>query len=393
MYFTELADDGGGPPDSRRYVVGTYRGHVLGEAIGGSRQGDPTQSWRLWSARKRGCDHAVDRCSPHQTRADDSGAACPRGTGGAAGEHRARRRLDLAEPASAGQRTEIGRVRRCQHWLGGWSGGTIIKTADGGTTWALQTSGTTTHLYSVVFVDTTTGWAVGGGYDIAGKAYYNCILKDRRRGPDMGPAERWNRLPTLFGGLRRHHSTGWAVGEMGTIVKTTDGGTTWTQQKSGTTSNLSSVVFIDTNTGWVTCPGIERILKTTDGGATWTAQSSGSTKDFYSVAFADASTGWVVGGDWDDDWASTGGAILRTTDGGNTWTPQDSGTTERLNSVAFARTQGTRLGGGCRGHHPEDCRWRCDVDTIRTRALRAASFGRLHRRQNRLGGRSVAGRF
>ena len=44
-------------------------------------------------------------------------------------------------------------------------------------------------------------------------------------------------------------STGWAVGENGTIVKTTDGGTNWTIQTSGTTYILMGVSFTDANTG------------------------------------------------------------------------------------------------------------------------------------------------
>src|SRR5712692_1350425 len=40
-----------------------------------------------------------------------------------------------------------------------------------------------------------------------------------------------------------------AVGELGTIVRTTDGGTTWTAQTSGTTNYLIGVFFVDANTG------------------------------------------------------------------------------------------------------------------------------------------------
>jgi photosystem II stability/assembly factor-like uncharacterized protein len=39
-------------------------------------------------------------------------------------------------------------------------------------------------------------------------------------------------------------SNGWAVGSGGTIVHTSDGGLTWTPQNSGTSSGLSSVVFL-----------------------------------------------------------------------------------------------------------------------------------------------------
>ncbi len=44
-------------------------------------------------------------------------------------------------------------------------------------------------------------------------------------------------------------NTGTAVGLYGTILRTTDGGATWTRQSSGTASNLYSVSFTNANTG------------------------------------------------------------------------------------------------------------------------------------------------
>src|SRR5205814_1458906 len=44
-------------------------------------------------------------------------------------------------------------------------------------------------------------------------------------------------------------NTGNAVGEGGTILRTTDGGATWKQQSSGTTHWLYGVFFTDANTG------------------------------------------------------------------------------------------------------------------------------------------------
>lgn len=50
----------------------------------------------------------------------------------------------------------------------------------------------------------------------------------------------------------------------------------WFPQSSGTTVDLKSVYFIDSNTGWVAgYNGL--ILNTTDGGTSWTHQNSGIT--------------------------------------------------------------------------------------------------------------------
>jgi photosystem II stability/assembly factor-like uncharacterized protein len=44
-------------------------------------------------------------------------------------------------------------------------------------------------------------------------------------------------------------STGTAVGQGGTILRTVDGGATWTLQSSGTTNFLWAVSFVDASTG------------------------------------------------------------------------------------------------------------------------------------------------
>ncbi len=113
---------------------------------------------------------------------------------------------------------------------------------------------------------------------------------------------------TCRGGQYVDPSTATVVGadsQGGLILRTTDGGITWTRQLAGT-SPLLGVSFVDADTG--TAVGAEgTILHTTDGGATWTLQSSGTTVPLSGVTFVDANTGWAVG---------EGGTILHTTTGG-----------------------------------------------------------------------------
>jgi photosystem II stability/assembly factor-like uncharacterized protein len=121
-------------------------------------------------------------------------------------------------------------------------------------------------------------------------------------------------------------NTGYAVGYDGTILKTTNGGTDWTAQSSGTTKWLHLVYFTDANTGYAV--GYDgTIIKTTNGGTDWTALSSGTTAHLLSVCFTDANIGYAVGGS---------GTIFKTTNGGTDWTAQSSGAGwNSLNSVYF----------------------------------------------------------
>ena len=109
-------------------------------------------------------------------------------------------------------------------------------------------------------------------------------------------------------------NTATSVGELGTILRTTNGGAKWENQSSGIMNDLLGVSFTDANTG--TAVGDSgTILHTTNGGAIWNSQSSGTTNYLLGVSFTDANTGTVVGG---------GGTILHTTNGGTIWTSQSS---------------------------------------------------------------------
>lgn len=58
------------------------------------------------------------------------------------------------------------------------------------------------------------------------------------------------------------------VGDDGTILKTTDGGTNWIQKISGTNNDLNKVQFVNSNIGYAIGAN-GTLLKTTDGGENW----------------------------------------------------------------------------------------------------------------------------
>jgi len=104
----------------------------------------------------------------------------------------------------------------------------------------------------------------------------------------------------------------YAVGDLGTILKSTDGGTNWTVLKPLTTATYRSVWFTDENNG-VVVGDAGTVLKTSDGGASWSIRQIDNSINFNGVSFADAMTGTIVG---------DAGALYRTKDGGNSWAPQ-----------------------------------------------------------------------
>ena len=104
----------------------------------------------------------------------------------------------------------------------------------------------------------------------------------------------------------------------------------WTAANSGTTNNLNRVYLLDSGVGFAVGDA-GTILKTTDSGMTWSPLTSGTTNALRDAYFFDATQGVVVGEQ---------GLILRTTDGGAGWQSVTSGVTDTLGSVSFTGLNG-----------------------------------------------------
>jgi photosystem II stability/assembly factor-like uncharacterized protein len=140
---------------------------------------------------------------------------------------------------------------------------------------------------------------------------------------------------------------GWAVGDSGVIVHTTNSGDNWNIQASGIfSSKLEDVFFLDRNLGWIVCIDSTfktRVLSTTNGGSTW-AQSffPDTTVSFSTISFINASTGFISG---------FTGKIFKTTNNGTGWFECGYDTTGCLylfpkNDICFINSQTGYICGG-----------------------------------------------
>lgn len=102
-----------------------------------------------------------------------------------------------------------------------------------------------------------------------------------------------------------------AVGDRGHILFSTDAGASWTQAAVPTRALLTGVTLGDGGTGWAVGHD-EVILRTADGGATWTLvrQAPETERPLLDVWFANARDGLAAG---------AYGSLLVTRDGGLTW--------------------------------------------------------------------------
>jgi hypothetical protein len=119
----------------------------------------------------------------------------------------------------------------------------------------------------------------------------------------------------------------------GSLLHTTDGGTTWTGVRAtlpGSVYGIRAMEFADASEGWLlaeTQYGV-LLLHTIDGGAHWGAISIDDAWDLRAMYFSGHTDGWIVGG-YD--------TILATTDGGGMApiTASNSGRSSRWTNKSF----------------------------------------------------------
>ncbi|MBL0174171.1 MAG: choice-of-anchor D domain-containing protein [Ignavibacteria bacterium] len=177
--------------------------------------------------------------------------------------------------------------------------GIIMTTRDAGDTWTRASSPVTARLYGISFPDTTVGYCCGAG---------GTILKST----DLGRS--WvAQASSTARDLRAIHFTdrahGYAVADW-LVVKTTDGGTTWTPE----TGSGQAIFFRDSATGFA--GSANTIIRTENSARSWsTVSSEAAAVDAGSgvvqaIAFGSNTFGAAVG---------DRGLVLLSTDGGRVW--------------------------------------------------------------------------
>lgn len=130
-------------------------------------------------------------------------------------------------------------------------------------------------------------------------------------------------------------NTGYACGDLGTIIRTTNGGQNWTSHVTGTNEILTSMAVNPSNINVVYAAGFNgTLLKTTNAGNNWALQNVGGL--YNAIVFKDANTGIAAG---------IGGIVYRTTNAGTNWVNVDPGI--GLITISSLYIGGGVIYGGC----------------------------------------------
>ena len=185
--------------------------------------------------------------------------------------------------------------------------------------WFSQTSGVSNHILNVFFIDEYIGWVVGD---------MMTILKTTNGGENWIILSSGGYPESVYDVFFKDQYNGIIIGGSPTntvAAITTNGGSSWIGVPTGTSSILADIFFTDNNNGWIVGDwGV--LLKTTNAGWNWTSQNSGTNNFLRGIVFNSPTTATIIG---------YSGTILRTTNGGQNWFSQNSGISNHLWDISF----------------------------------------------------------
>jgi photosystem II stability/assembly factor-like uncharacterized protein len=209
----------------------------------------------------------------------------------------------------------------------------LFKTIDGGKSFDLLKDQSGNTIFGIHFFDSNTGFityagrlfkTIDGGINWVEVAQVNKLDKIKFINKNIG---------FLYGGTTDTPFAGGEPVSFGGILKTTDGGLTWTDLNLSV-AEITALYFIDANTGYFSTTAFDsKIYKTLDGGTTWNLINDEVEGLILEMIFLDVNNGFLV---------THEGKIYRTIDGGSNWSV-DYETTNGLKLLSMAKTSDNQL--------------------------------------------------
>lgn len=252
-------------------------------------------------------------------------------------------------------------------WASG-TGGTVIRTVDGGQSWSVMAVPGAEKLdfRGIWAWDADTAFVMSSGKAEDGLAR---IYRTTNGGKDWAPAFEQKTPGVFFDAIafwdRRHGIVlSDPVEGRFLIFLTDDGGATWRQSSApslpgeGAFAASNSCLVVQATTDvWFGTGGakVARVFRSRDRGRTWSVAETGihpgnASSGIFSLAFRDRKHGMAVGGDYANPDGPPLPNALSTSDGGKTWRTAGAAA-KYLSSVVFKPGTGQATAAGINGIH------------------------------------------
>lgn len=214
---------------------------------------------------------------------------------------------------------DLSAVNNERVWVAVGDGGDAASSNDG-KSWSAETTGTAQNLNDIATDGAGLFVAVGSGGTILTRSFAG-TWTSRTSGVSA----------TLTAVAYDPINGEWiAVGSSGTVVTSPDG-TTWTDRTpaSGTTETLNGV-DTDGAGGAKACGDNGTIIRSADGGASWSADTSNSTDDLSDIHHSEGEGHWLSVG-------QNSGDVLKVDTGGTTWSVVSDNLSGTITALATDR--------------------------------------------------------
>lgn len=205
-------------------------------------------------------------------------------------------------------------------WISGQNG-VLMHTSNGGGKWIQKISGTVSEIPDIFVRTKNDIWALEYRYPVDDTSWFGTNILHSTNAGEQWSVQRYDSIifQTIF---FQDSLTGFIAGSNGTIVKTTNAGSSWYKVAEGDSAHQNKwpivrIKFFNKTLGYAVGGQLEitgLIWKTTNGGETWNSQQI-AIDPIYSIHIFDSLHIFCGMGDLD----SQGAGFLRSTDAGTSW--------------------------------------------------------------------------
>ena len=201
--------------------------------------------------------------------------------------------------------------------------GLTFRSVNGGNTWAAYTESSVN--FKSVFTIGSKVWLAGDN----GKIYLSTTGNTALTSVTTGITTSINSICFL------NESTGYFCGDNGVMYKSTDGGTSWLPSGTGISNvKLNTVSFYNTSVG-VTAGANGNVFITNDGGLSWTSENISSSRNILRAKYLN--DGIALAGEW--------GTLISKNNGGS-WIAVNSKTKSDIRGISGTSLSNVHICGG-----------------------------------------------